>query len=63
MLRQVAEGGKISVRTSPNYDASAFCAAVGGGGHKAAAGATIRGGIEEAKKQILRVLEESGVKL
>ena len=63
MLRQVAEGGKISVRTSPNYDASAFCAAVGGGGHKAAAGATIRGGIEEAKKQILRALEESGVKL
>lgn len=63
MLRQVAEGGKISVRTSPNYDASVFCAAVGGGGHKAAAGATIRGGIAEAKKQILRVLEESGVKL
>ena len=63
MLRQVAEGGKISVRTSPNYDASAFCAAVGGGGHKAAAGATVPGGIEEAKKQILQALEESGVKL
>lgn len=63
MLRQVKEGGKISVRTSPNYDASMLCTAIGGGGHKAAAGATVSGGIEDAKAAILRAIEESGVKL
>ena len=58
MIRQETEGGKLSVRTSPHYDASAICAMLGGGGHKAAAGATVLGGIEEAKSAILRVLEE-----
>lgn len=63
MLRQVKEGGKISVRTSPNYDAAMLCAVLGGGGHKAAAGATVAGGIEQARVAILRAIEESGVKL
>ncbi len=58
MIRQETEGGKLSVRTSPNYDASAICARLGGGGHRAAAGATVPGGIEEAKEAILRVLAE-----
>ncbi len=58
MIRQETEGGKLSVRTSPDYDASAICARLGGGGHKAAAGATVPGGIEAAKAAILRVLEE-----
>ena len=63
MLRQEGEGGKISVRTSPNYDASAICACLGGGGHKAAAGATVEGSIDEAKKAVIRVLSQMGVKL
>ena len=58
MIRQETEGGKLSVRTSPSYDASAICAKLGGGGHKAAAGATVPGGIREAKEAILRVLTE-----
>lgn len=58
MLRQVPDGGKISVRTAPGYDASAICARLGGGGHKAAAGATVTGGIEAAKAAILDVLQE-----
>lgn len=58
MLREESDGAKISVRTSPNYDASAICAKLGGGGHKAAAGATVPGGIQEAKEAVLRVLAE-----
>lgn len=63
MLREVSEGGKISVRTAPEYDASAICAVLGGGGHRAAAGATVSGGISEAKAAILRAIEANGVKL
>lgn len=63
MLRQEAEGGKISVRTSPNYDACAICALMGGGGHRAAAGATVPGGIEEARQAVLKAIETYGVTL
>ena len=56
MIRQTPDGGKISLRTSPDYDASAICATLGGGGHKAAAGATVPGGIEEAKAAILKAI-------
>ncbi len=58
MIRQESDGGKLSVRTSPDYDASAICAKLGGGGHRAAAGATVPGGMEEAKRSVLRVLAE-----
>lgn len=63
MIRQAPEGGKLSVRTSPEYNAAEYCALLGGGGHAAAAGATVPGGIAEAKQAILRVLEASGVRL
>ena len=63
MLRQESEGGKISVRTSPNYDACAICALMGGGGHHAAAGATVKGGVTEARASVLRAIETYGVKL
>jgi len=63
MLREVKEGGKISVRTAPEYDAAAICAHLGGGGHRAAAGATVPGGIDEAKAAILRAIEANGVAL
>lgn len=61
MLRQLPEGTKISLRTSPNYNAAAFCKALGGGGHVAAAGATVNLDMEETAKRILQVIRESGV--
>ena len=61
MIRDERGEGKLSVRTSPAYDASAICAALGGGGHRAAAGATVPGGIAAAKAAVLRVLADMGV--
>lgn len=61
MIRDEQGEGKLSVRTSPEYDASAICAALGGGGHRAAAGATVPGGIAAAKAAVLRVLTDMGV--
>lgn len=63
MIRSERGVGKLSVRTSPNYDASAICAALGGGGHKAAAGATVEGGIEAARSAVLKAIAALGVKL
>lgn len=63
MVRQEGENGKLSVRTSPNFDAAAICAVLGGGGHRAAAGATVAGGIENAKAAVLKAIEQTGVKL
>lgn len=54
MLREVENGiGKVSVRTSPAYDAAKICARFGGGGHTAAAGGSVEGGIEAAKNAVL----------
>ena len=48
-LRQSADGGiKVSVRAVPGYDASAVCAMFGGGGHKGAAGVSMRMPLEQA---------------
>ena len=64
MIREVEDGlGKISLRTEAPYDASAICQRLGGGGHAAAAGASVPGGIAGAKAAILRALAESGVRL
>ena len=48
-LRQQENGDiKLSVRALPQYDAGAICARFGGGGHRGAAGATLRMSMEEA---------------
>lgn len=48
-LRQTADGGiKVSVRAVPGYDASAVCAKFGGGGHKGAAGVSMRMPLSQA---------------
>lgn len=47
---------KVSVRSEAPFDASAFCAAFGGGGHAAAAGCTLNGTCEE----VLSALVEEG---
>ena len=46
MIREVEDGlGKISLRTEAPYDAAKICGLLGGGGHAAAAGASVPGGI------------------
>ena len=62
MIREVEDGGgKISLRTSENYNASELCKALGGGGHAAAAGATVPGGIAGARHAILSLLSQRGI--
>ncbi len=48
---------KISLRTYAPLDASEICKHLGGGGHKAAAGATLTGTLDEVKAQILSVIK------
>ena len=50
---------KVSLRTYPPLDASAICKALGGGGHKAAAGATVEGTLEEVKAKVLEVVHKA----
>lgn len=54
---------KVSLRTYPPIDASAICKQLGGGGHISAAGASVKGSLEEVKQAVLRAvgkaLEES----
>lgn len=48
---------RISVRSRPPYDSSAICQHFGGGGHVSAGGCTIFGKLEDAKAQLLKVVE------
>lgn len=50
---------KISVRTYPPLCASDICASLGGGGHQNAAGCSFNGSLEDAKKEILKVVKKS----
>ncbi len=55
-LRETEDGDvKLSVRAIPGYDATKVAAPLGGGGHKGAAGASLKMSMEEAVK----VVEES----
>ncbi len=47
---------KVSIRTSENYDASEICKMFGGGGHKRAAGCTLKGDFKAVKEQLLLTL-------
>lgn len=49
---------KVSLRTYPPLDASQICKKLGGGGHKAAAGASITGTLDEAKDKVLTAVKE-----
>ena len=54
-LRELKPGRvKISLRTGPRVDACAVCRVLGGGGHKAAAGATVDGTLKDAKALVLQ---------
>ena len=58
-LRELRPGEcKLSLRTDPgDLNASAVCALLGGGGHAAAAGATIEGTMEQAREAVLAAIE------
>ena len=58
-LRELKPGRvKISLRTGPRVDSCAVCRVLGGGGHKAAAGATVEGTMDEVKAGILAAYRE-----
>lgn len=62
MIRDSEPGrAKMSVRTAGGYDASAYCSKLGGGGHRAAAGCSIPGTLEDGKQAILQILREENV--
>ena len=56
-IRELQEGEcKLSVRTVGGLNATRVCALLGGGGHAAAAGCTVRGSIEDAQTAILEAI-------
>ncbi len=52
------DGVKMSVRAVPGQDAAALCAKFGGGGHKGAAGASMKMSMEEAVEAVKAVMPE-----
>ncbi len=59
-LKQVDdEEFKVSLRTYDPLDASEICKILGGGGHKGAAGASVKGTLEEAKQKVLKAVEKA----
>ncbi len=56
LLRQDEKGVKISMRAVPGYDVANVCRLFGGGGHKAAAGATVELTLLEAEAQVTKAL-------
>ena len=55
-LRETEQGDvKMSVRAAPEFDAGAICANFGGGGHRGAAGATVKMTLEEATTALKNV--------
>ena len=55
------EGGecRISVRTDAGrLNATKVCARLGGGGHKAASGCTVKGTVAEAEQAILAAIDD-----
>ncbi len=61
-FRTVENGDtKLSIRSSPMYDAAALAVAMGGGGHKAAAGATVHGDYATARQRTLELMHQQGI--
>ena len=57
-IRAVDGKCKISFRSAGKYDVSKIAAAIGGGGHKMAAGATVGGGVNETEKMLVEALKK-----
>lgn len=59
-LRQLADGWKASIRSkSDSFDANAVAGKFGGGGHRAAAGCTIREPLERVKELMVDAIKEA----
>lgn len=59
-IREMKPGqSKLSLRSGEDFDSSAICALHGGGGHKMAAGCTIKAGPDEARDIIVRDILEA----
>ena len=57
-LRELKDGRvKISLRTGPRGNATEVCALLGGGGHAAAAGATVNGSETDVRRRVLDAIE------
>lgn len=50
---------KISLRTYDPLDASKICMSLGGGGHRAAAGCTLEGTLEEVREKVLGAIKNA----
>jgi bifunctional oligoribonuclease and PAP phosphatase NrnA len=58
-LREIDDGVKVSVRSRPGVSAQAVCIALGGGGHVAAAGATLEGvDVDTAHQRVLEAIRD-----
>ena len=58
-LRETKDGDvKLSVRAIPGYDATCVAGAFGGGGHKGAAGATLKMSLKEAAEAVEKAMLE-----
>ena len=58
-LRELKDGRvKISLRTGPRVNATEVCALLGGGGHAAAAGATVTGSEADVRQMVLDAIEK-----
>ena len=56
-LRETGEGDtKISIRAVPGYDATRITAQFGGGGHKGAAGASVKLSLQEAEEAVTKAM-------
>lgn len=57
-LRQEKENKvKLSVRCTPQWDASQICAQLGGGGHRGAAGASVEMSMDQAVSTVIQIIE------
>lgn len=66
LLRDLPDGkSKISLRTDNRlFNASEICKRLGGGGHNAAAGATVEGTIDDCRRALLNAIaEETGMQV
>lgn len=59
-IKQIDENEfKVSIRTYEPLDASLICKKLGGGGHRGAAGASVKGNLAEVKKKVLEAVKET----
>ena len=56
--QESADTVKVSVRAVPGYDAAAICAKFGGGGHKGAAGASMKMSMDQAVQAVKDTIAE-----